>query len=99
MSSSSEQILKDALALPAQERAALLERLLVSFQSAPAPNLDELWIREAEERLEAYNRGELKAVPVEAVLERIKQAACKMKIDHNCDSTSSSKAGKLAIQS
>ena len=73
MSSSSDQILKDALALPPQERAALLEILLISFQSAPDPNLDELWIREAEERLDAYDRGELKAVSVAEVFDRIKQ--------------------------
>jgi putative addiction module component (TIGR02574 family) len=73
MSSSSEEILKDALALPPQERAALLERLLISFQSAPDLNLEELWIREAEERLDAYDRGELKAVPVEEVFDRIKK--------------------------
>ena len=77
MSSSSEQILKDALALPPQERAALLDRLLMSFQSSPDPNLEELWLREAEERLEAYERGELKAVPVEEVFERIKQRRVK----------------------
>lgn len=68
MSSNSEQILKDALALPPQERAALLERLLISFQSSPDPNLEELWLREAEERLEAYDRGELETVPMEEVL-------------------------------
>lgn len=77
MSSSSEQIFKDALALPPQERAALLESLLISFQSSPDPNLEELWIREAEERLDAYDRGELKAVPVEEVFERIKQRRSK----------------------
>ena len=77
MSSSSEQILKDALALPPQERAALVERLLVSFQSAPDPNLDELWAREAKERLEAYDRGELKAVPAEEVFDRIRQRRAK----------------------
>lgn len=73
MSSSTEQILKDALALPPRERAALLERLLISFQRAPDPKLDELWTREAEERLDAYDRGELKAVPVEEVFDRIRQ--------------------------
>lgn len=73
MSSSGEQILKDALALPPQERAELLQRLLVSFQSPIDRKLDELWIREAEERLDAYDRGELSVVPVEEVFERIKQ--------------------------
>jgi putative addiction module component (TIGR02574 family) len=77
MSSTSEQILKDALALPPNERAELLERLLVSFQSAPDSKLDELWIREAEERLDAYDRGELEAVPMEEVFERIKQRRAK----------------------
>ncbi len=77
MSSNTEQILRDALALPPQERAALLERLLISFQSAPDPNIDELWTREADERLDAYDRGELKAVPVEEVFERIKQRRAK----------------------
>jgi putative addiction module component (TIGR02574 family) len=73
MASSREQILKDALALPPQERAALLERLLISFQSAPDPDLESLWKREAEERLDAYDRGELEAVSVEEVFDRIKQ--------------------------
>jgi putative addiction module component (TIGR02574 family) len=51
MSANSEQILKDALALPPQERAELVEQLLATFQSPPDPRLDELWAREAESRL------------------------------------------------
>ncbi len=73
MSASSEQILKEALALPLQERAELLERLLGTFQSPPDPRLDELWAREAEDRLDAFERGELKAVPAEEVFDRIRQ--------------------------
>jgi len=59
MSASTEQILKQALALPLQERAELLERLLATFQTPPDPHIDELWVREAEDRLDAYDRGEL----------------------------------------
>jgi len=33
--------------------------------------------REAEERLDAYDRGELKAVPVEEVFDRIRQRRAK----------------------
>ncbi len=73
MSASSEQILKDVLALPLQERAELLERLLATFQSPPDAQLDELWAREAEDRLDAYERGELKAVPAEDVFRAIEQ--------------------------
>ena len=72
MSESTEQILKDALALPLQERAELVEQLLATFQAPPDPHLDELWARESEERLDAYDRGELKSVPAEEVFKRIR---------------------------
>ena len=71
MSANSEQILKQALALTPHERAELVEQLLATFQSPPDPHIDELWAREAEDRLNAYDRGELKAVPAEEVFERI----------------------------
>jgi len=77
MSANSEQILKQALALPLQERAELVEQLLATFQSPPDPQVDALWVRESEERLDAYDRGELKAVPSEEVFERIKRRSGK----------------------
>jgi putative addiction module component (TIGR02574 family) len=77
MSTSSEHILKEALALPPQERAELVEQLLATFQSPPNPRIDELWAREAEDRLDAYDRGELKAIPAEEVFSRIKQRRAK----------------------
>ena len=77
MSAGSEQILKEALALPPQERAELVERLLATFQSPPDPHLDELWAREAEDRLDPYNRGELNTVPEEEVFDRITQRRTK----------------------
>jgi putative addiction module component (TIGR02574 family) len=72
MSASSEQILKQALALPLRERAELVDRLLATFQSPLDPHLDELWASEAEDRLDAYERGELKAVPAEEVFAKIR---------------------------
>jgi putative addiction module component (TIGR02574 family) len=77
MSASSEQILKEALALPPQERAELVEQLLATFQSPPDPHNDEMWAREAEDRLNAYDRGELKAVAAEEVFKRIRQRRAK----------------------
>jgi putative addiction module component (TIGR02574 family) len=77
MFANSEQILKQALALPLQERAELVEQLLATFQSPPDPNLDELWAREANDRLDAYERGELKAVSAEEVFDRISQRRAK----------------------
>jgi putative addiction module component (TIGR02574 family) len=77
MSANSEQVLKQALALAPKERAELVERLLGTFQSAPDPHLDALWAREAEDRLDAYERGELKAVPAAEVFDRIRQRRAK----------------------
>ncbi len=77
MSASSEQILQQALALPPQDRAEIVERLLASFQAPPDPRLDELWAREAEDRLDAYDRGELGTVPADEVLARIERQRAK----------------------
>ena len=71
MSATSEQILQQALALPPEERAELLEQLLAAFQGPTDPALDELWAAEAHDRLDAYDRGELEAVDVEEVLQEI----------------------------
>ena len=73
MSAGSEQILEQVLALPAQDRAAIVELLLASFQVPPDPHLGELWAREAEDRLNADDRGELGAVPAEDVFARIER--------------------------
>jgi putative addiction module component (TIGR02574 family) len=71
MSANSEQILRQALELSPQDRAEIVERLLASFQTPPDPLLNELWAREAEERLDAYDRGEMGAATAEEVFARI----------------------------
>lgn len=77
MSANSEQILQQVLGLSPEDRAEIVERLLASFQAPPDPLLDELWAREAEDRLDAYDRGELGAVPEEDVLARIERQRTK----------------------
>ena len=67
---------KEALSLPPGERAELAERLLSSLDPPTQKRLDELWAAEAEDRLDAFDRGEIKAVPAEQVFE---QAGCKPK--------------------
>ena len=71
MSENATQVLQNALALPAQERAELVDKLLASLQAPSDPRLDELWIREAESRLNAYDRGEMEAIPAEEVFDKI----------------------------
>jgi putative addiction module component (TIGR02574 family) len=71
VSATSEQILQQALALPLEERAELIEQLLATFETPPNPPLDKLWATEAHDRLDAYDRGELGVVSVEEVFEQI----------------------------
>jgi putative addiction module component (TIGR02574 family) len=66
MSVSTESLLRQALQLPANDRAALVEGLIVSLDK-PDPALDALWLKEAESRLLAYRAGELGSVDAEEV--------------------------------
>lgn len=66
MSVSTETLLRQALELPANDRAALVEGLIASLDK-PDPALDALWLKEAESRLAAYRSGELDAVDADEV--------------------------------
>jgi len=61
MTASTETLLRQALELPANDRAALIEVLIVSLDK-PDPTVDALWLKEAESRMAAYRSGELDAV-------------------------------------
>jgi putative addiction module component (TIGR02574 family) len=67
MQSDLEAVSAAALSLPAQDRAALAERLLDSLDDREQKEIDAAWAEEAEHRLQAYDRGELKAIPEEEV--------------------------------
>jgi putative addiction module component (TIGR02574 family) len=71
MSDRGAQILKDALALPPTERVALVERLLASLDSPAREHLDMLWSQEAEDRLDAFERGEIPTMPAQDVFDEI----------------------------
>lgn len=71
MGTTAEKILKEALNLPASERAAVAEELLSSLDK-PDPEVDQLWAQEAEVRIDAAERGEIKTVSEEDVFEKYK---------------------------
>jgi len=77
MSADAEKILSEALNLTPEDRAAVLERLLATFQEPPDPALDKLWAKEVEDRIDAYERGELGSVSAEEVLARIERQRAK----------------------
>ena len=58
--------MRQALELPANDRAALIEVLIVSLHK-PDPTVDALWLKEAESRMAAYRSGELDAVDADHV--------------------------------
>jgi putative addiction module component (TIGR02574 family) len=71
MSSDGKRILADALELPPVERAELVESILSSFDFPTREEVDALWAKEAEDRIEAYEKGEAKARPASEVFAEI----------------------------
>lgn len=71
MTDATKALFTEALALPPVERAALIEELLAIFDNNTCSFIDALWAKESEERLDAYNRGELKAHTLEEVVNLI----------------------------
>ena len=69
MSHHSAQILKDALSLPATERIALVQSLLASLDSLARKDIDNLWGRESEDRVEAFERGEIPSIAAKEVFD------------------------------
>jgi putative addiction module component (TIGR02574 family) len=70
MTEIAEKLFREALGLPAAERAALIEELMSSLDK-PDLELDKLWAKEAEDRLRAYRSGDLEAVPAEEVFREL----------------------------
>ena len=60
MSSKGKTLVEQACALPPHERITLIEDVLDSLDRSD-PDIDQMWAREARERLAAYRRGELAA--------------------------------------
>ena len=75
MTPQSEQVLRDALALTPTERAELVEQILASFEFPARKAIDAAWAREAEARIDAYERGEIKTVPADDVFNEIDRQA------------------------
>ncbi len=58
-----------ALKLPPEQRARLAERLISSLDQSTDPDSEELWIREAERRLDELEAGGVEQLPAERVIE------------------------------
>lgn len=67
MSAKTVQVIKDALELSPIERANLVDQLLSSLDQ-PDNQLDSLWRKEVQNRIEAHKAGKIRSVPLSQVL-------------------------------
>jgi len=66
-----DEILKEVLTLKPEQKAQLVDELLSSLDK-PDKEIDELWAKEGESRIDAYEQGKIKAITLETVLEKYK---------------------------
>lgn len=71
MTTQAQQVLNDAVHLSPIERAELVEKILSSFNFSARNDIDESWALEAEERVDAYDSGEIELSSVAEVFDRI----------------------------
>jgi putative addiction module component (TIGR02574 family) len=71
---SKDEIFRAALALSEDARAELAGQLLESLDDSDQDQeeIERLWALEAEDRIAAYERGEIEAIPVEEFLASLK---------------------------
>jgi putative addiction module component (TIGR02574 family) len=72
VATNTQKILKNALELPTLERANLVDKLLSSIDQ-PDEQIDNLWRKEVEDRIKAYQDGKIKAVTIQEVLSKYRK--------------------------
>lgn len=68
----SPETYQEVITMPAIERAKLINDLLVSLD-LPDQSIDALWKEEAQQRIEAFEKGELKSRPSKDVFAKYEQ--------------------------
>lgn len=62
-----QQIEKEALHLPEEQRAELAQKLLLSLDVPPDNEIEEAWLAEAQHRARELDKGIVQPVPAEEV--------------------------------
>jgi putative addiction module component (TIGR02574 family) len=73
MPTAHEDLLTKALALPVDARVKLVEKLIGSLNVPTQKDIDELWSKEAERRVEQIENGEVELIPGEIVFEKVRK--------------------------
>jgi putative addiction module component (TIGR02574 family) len=70
------EILKDALALPAEGRAALIDSLIDSLDQTVDEDAEEAWKREIYLRLQQIDNGAVQLIPWPSALLHLRNRLC-----------------------
>ncbi|MFA9240506.1 MAG: addiction module protein [Candidatus Paceibacteria bacterium] len=65
-------IYDEAMSMKPLEKIHLIDELLKSLD-LPNQNIDELWKREIEDRIKAYDKGEIESVSIDEVFSKYKK--------------------------
>jgi putative addiction module component (TIGR02574 family) len=68
-----KKVFDEALSLPAEARASLVEKLLTSLNLPTQPEIDRLWAEEAERRIAQVDKGEVKLLSGKRVFSNIRK--------------------------
>jgi len=66
-----EQLISQAMKMSPAEKVEMIERLLQSLDK-PDEQIDKLWKKEAEDRIDAYDAGKISTVSLHEVVEKYK---------------------------
>lgn len=72
MGIATDKLLEEALLLPADERASLVEKLLQSLNLPTEAEVNRLWVEEAERRVSQIEAGKVEPIPGEQVFAKIR---------------------------
>ena len=72
MTTQSQELLQNALALPEAERAEIAGSLIRSLDTETNEDLDATWAAEIQRRVEAIDRGEVRLIPWDDVMQELR---------------------------
>lgn len=64
-----EKLLEEALELSAMEKSEIIEQLMMSLDQ-PDREMDSLWKKEVEHRIDVYNEGKIGSVTVQEAFKK-----------------------------
>ncbi len=67
-----EKLLSEVLKLSPVDKAQIVEDILSSFESRDREGIDKLWEDEVENRISAYEKGQIKTKPLKDVFKKFK---------------------------